>query len=132
MSDVTTSDSSSHRPANINRIISMVVRSARLAGEEFVFESNGERLWSEITQRLNDVLRILFDLGALRGKEPEDAFFVRCDKSTMSQQDLDRGRVIAEVEFNPAASIESIAVILSMQQGGQVSLESIGIEQAVA
>ncbi|NNE64774.1 MAG: phage tail sheath family protein [Gammaproteobacteria bacterium] len=132
LSDVTTSDSSAHRPANINRIISMVVRSARLAGEEYVFESNGERLWSEITQRLNDVLRILFDLGALRGEEPEDAFFVRCDKTTMSQQDLDSGRVIVEVEFNPAASIESIAVILSMQQSGQVSLKSIGIEQAVA
>ena len=50
----------------------------------------------------------------------------------MSQQDLDSGRVVAEIQFDPAASIESIAVILSMQQSGQVSLESIGIEQAVA
>lgn len=132
LSDVTTSNASAHRPANVNRIISMVVRSARFAGEEFVFEANGERLWAEIAQRLNDVLRILFDLGALRGKEPEDAYSVRCDKTTMSQQDLDSGRVIAEVQFDPAASIESITVILSMQQSGSVSLESIGVEQAVA
>ncbi len=132
LSDVTTSNAVAHRPANINRIISMVVRTARIAGDEYVFESNGERLWAEISQRLNDVLRILFDLGALRGKEPEDAFYVRCDKTTMSQQDLDSGRVIAEIQFDPAASIESIRVILSMQQSGQVSLESIGVEQAVA
>ncbi len=132
LSDVTTSNASAHRPANVNRIISMVVRTARFAGEEYVFESNGERLWAEITQRLNDVLRLLFDLGALRGKEPEDAFYVRCDKTTMSQQDLDSGRVVAEIQFDPAASIESITVILSMQQSGLVSLESIGIEQAVA
>ncbi len=132
LSDVTTSNASAHRPANVNRIISMVVRTARFAGQEYVFESNGERLWAEITQRLNDVLRILFDLGALRGKEPEDAYYVRCDKTTMSQQDLDSGRVIAEVQFEPAASIESITVILSIQQSGSVSLESIGVEQAVA
>lgn len=132
LSDVTTSNASAYRPANVNRIISMVLRVARQAGEEYVFENNGERLWADITQRLNAVLRILFDLGALRGKQPEDAYFVRCDKSTMSQQDLDTGRVVAEIQFEPAASIESINVILAMHQNGSVSLESIGLEQAVA
>ena len=91
-----------------------------------------ERLWAALTQRLNDVLRVLYDLGALRGKNPEDAFFVRCDRSTMTQQDLDNGRVVAQVHFEPAASIESIEVLLSMQQNGSVSLSTIGIDQAVA
>lgn len=132
LSDVTTSNASAHRPANVNRIISMVRRTAQRAGETYAFESNGERLWAAITQRLNDVLRLLFDLGALRGKQPEDAYFVRCDRSTMSQQDLDDGRIVAQVHFEPAASIESIEVILAMGQNGSVSLQAVGREQAVA
>jgi hypothetical protein len=132
LSDVTTSNTTAHRPANVNRIISMVRRTVQRAGEGYAFDSSGERLWAAITQRLNDVLRLLFDLGALRGKQPEDAYFVRCDRSTMSQQDLDAGRVIAQIHFEPAASIESIEVVLAMQQNGTVSLESVGREQAVA
>lgn len=132
LSDVTTSNFSAHRPANVNRIITMIVRSAQIAGEEYAFDSNGEGLWAQITRRLNDVLRILFDLGALRGKQPEDAYLVRCNRSTMSQLDLDSGRVIAEIHFEPAASIESIDVILAMQQNGIVSFDTIGRSQAVA
>lgn len=132
LSDVTTSDVTAHRPANVNRIISMVLRVARQSGEDYVFDNNGEVLWSEITQHLNSVLGTLFELGALRGKEPEDAFFVRCDRSTMSQQDIDSGRVIAFVRFEPAASIESIDVVLSLQHNGQASLQAIGIDRAVA
>jgi phage tail sheath protein FI len=132
LSDVTTSNSSAHRPANVNRTISMVLRAARQSGENYVFENNGEALWAEITQHLNSVLGTLFKLGALRGKEPEEAFFVRCDRSTMSRQDLDSGRVIALVHFEPAASIESIDVVLNLQQNGQASLQSLGIERAVA
>jgi hypothetical protein len=132
LSDVTTSNSSAHRPASINRIISMLTRIVRQAGEIYVFENNGEALWAEITQRLNEVFRLLFDLGALRGRQAEDGFYVRCDRSTMTQQDLDSGRVIVEIRFDPAASIESIEVVLEMQQSGSLSLSSIGVEQAVA
>jgi hypothetical protein len=132
LSDVTTSNVTAHRPANVNRTISMVLRAARQSGENYVFENNGEALWAEITQHLNSVLGTLFKLGALRGKEPEEAFFVRCDSSIMSRQDLDSGRVIALVHFEPAASIESIDVVLNLQQNGQASLQSLGIERAVA
>jgi hypothetical protein len=132
LSDVTTSNLTSYRPANINRIFSMVIRVARLAGEEYVFENNGDLLWAKISQQLNAVLHILFELGALRGKQAKDAYFVRCDRSTMTQQDIDLGRVIAQIHFEPAAAIESIDVLLTMNQGGTVSLEAIGLEQAVA
>ncbi len=132
ISDVTTSAAAAHRPANVNRIISMVRRTVQRTGEEFLFENNGEQLWAAITRRLNDVLRLLFDLGALRGKRPDDAFSVRCDRSTMTQQDLDQGRVVVLVHFEPAASIESIEVILTMRQNGTVTLASIGVGQDVA
>lgn len=132
LSDVTTSNRSAHRPANVNRIISMVLRATRQAGETYVFENNGEVLWAEVTQGLNSLLDTLFRLGALRGKLAEDAYFVRCDRSTMSQQDIDSGRLIAIVHFEPAASIESIDVVLNLRQNSQLPLQSIGLVQAVA
>ena len=132
LSDVTTSNQTAHRPANINRIITMVIRSSRHLGEEYTFETNGERLWALITQRLNALLRLLFDLGALRGKNPTDAFNVTCDRNTMTQQDLDSGRVIVQIQFNPASSIESIEVLLQMQQSAATSISAPNKEQAVA
>lgn len=131
-SDVTTSNYSVHRPAAICRIIAMLLRAAREAGEEYVFENNGQALWAEITQRFNNLLRSLFDLGALRGKRPSDAYFVRCDNSTMTRQDIDQGRVIVVVQFDPAASIETIQIMLKMQPDGGVDLSGLGIEQAAA
>ncbi|VAW63270.1 hypothetical protein MNBD_GAMMA09-513 [hydrothermal vent metagenome] len=132
LSDVTTSNITLYRSANVNRIISLVIRSATDAGDEFVFETNGEALWSEINRRLNALLRLLYDLGALRGKQPENAFLVRCGRNTMTQNDIDSGRVIAEIHIEPAASIETIDVILSMNRSGKITLLAQGVKDKVA
>ncbi len=124
LSDVTTSNLSAHRPANINRIISLIMRATRRAGEEFLFEANGETLWSDIKLRINNLLLNFFNLGALRGKQPEDAFYVRCDRSTMSQNDIDNGIVIAQIHIEPATSIDTIDVTLAMDQSGQILMTS--------
>jgi len=132
LSDVTTSHGSTYRPASINRTISMIVRAARRLGEEVIFENSGEKLWSQITSRLSDFLLALLHLGALRGKSPEEAYHVRCDRSTMTQQDIDSGRVIAQIIFEPAASIETIDIHLSMDVGGQVLLSSLGLQETLS
>ncbi len=59
-----------------------------------VFEPNGERLWANIRQTIADYLYNEWRSGALLGSSPEEAFFVRCDRSTMTQNDLDNGRLI--------------------------------------
>jgi hypothetical protein len=59
-----------------------------------VFEPNGERLWANIRQTVADFLYNEWRSGALLGTSPEEAFFVRCDRSTMTQNDLDNGRLI--------------------------------------
>ena len=121
-SDVTTSSASAHRPASVNRIISMILRVLRQSGEDFIFENNGPALWAQITRRINGVLQSLYEVGALRGQQAQDAYFVRCDRSTMSQQDIDNGRIIVALQIDPAASIETIEVVLSLQQNGDISL----------
>jgi len=59
-----------------------------------VFEPNGERLWANIRQTISDFLYNEWRSGALLGTTVEEAFFVRCDRSTMTQNDLDNGRLI--------------------------------------
>jgi phage tail sheath protein FI len=59
-----------------------------------VFEPNGERLWANIRQTISDFLYNEWRSGALLGSTVEEAFFVRCDRSTMTQNDLDNGRLI--------------------------------------
>lgn len=62
-----------------------------------VFEPNGERLWANVRQTIADFLYNEWRNGALLGSSVEEAFFVRCDRSTMTQNDLDNGRLICLV-----------------------------------
>ena len=124
LSDVTTSGDASYRQAGVSRLVSTLVRAARRIGEDSTFETSGEALWTRVQDRASTVLRALWDLGALRGATPSEAFDVRCDRSTMSQQDIDQGRVIARIRFEAAAPVEAITVVLALDEGGQVSLDA--------
>jgi uncharacterized protein len=59
-----------------------------------VFENNNEPLWANVRRTIEDFLFNEWRNGALMGTKPEEAFFVRCDRSTMTQNDLDNGRLI--------------------------------------
>ncbi|MDM0029769.1 phage tail sheath family protein [Variovorax saccharolyticus] len=59
-----------------------------------VFEPNGERLWANVRQTISDYLYNEWRGGALLGTTTEEAYFVRCDRTTMTQNDLDNGRLI--------------------------------------
>lgn len=62
-----------------------------------VFEPNGEALWSNIQQTVSAFLYNEWVSGALLGATQQEAFFVRCDRTTMTQADLDNGRLICLV-----------------------------------
>ena len=64
---------------------------------------------------LQKLLTTAWSLGALNGATPGDAFSVRCDASTMTQNDLDNGRLVAEIMFTAAATIELIRVTLALE-----------------
>lgn len=131
LSDVTTSLDEGYRPACVNRLVAALVRAARRAGEEVVFKSSGEALWRRMREQMHRLLTGLFQDGALRGATPAEAFQVRCDRSTMSQADLDAGRVIVSVQFQAALPIERITVVLGLHEGGQVSVLSTEGGEAV-
>ena len=59
-----------------------------------MFENNGPRLWANITETVEAFLYNEWVSGNLLGATTKEAFFVRCDRSTMTQNDLDNGRLI--------------------------------------
>lgn len=73
-----------------------------------VFEPNGENLWANVRRTVEDFLLNEFQMGALLGDRPEKAFFVRCDRSTMTQNDLDNGRLICLVGVAPLRPAEFV------------------------
>ena len=62
-----------------------------------VFEPNDDVLWSEIRRVVGDFLHSLFQAGALQGQTPRDAYWVRCGRDTMTQNDIDQGTLVAFV-----------------------------------
>ena len=59
-----------------------------------MFEPNGERLWANITQTVSDFLYNEWRSGALLGTTAAEAYFVRCDRTTMTQNNLDNGQLV--------------------------------------
>ena len=73
-----------------------------------VFEPNGERLWANVRQTISDFLFNEWRNGALLGASPEQAYFVRCDRSTMTQNDIDNGRLVCMVGVAPVKPAEFV------------------------
>jgi phage tail sheath protein FI len=126
LSDVTTSLDERYRPAPAGRLMAALLRAARRLGEELVFDASGERLWARVREQLDALLLGLWQAGALRGAAPAEAFQVRCDRSTMTQNDLDNGRVVARVQVDIALPIERITVELALNPGGAVNMVAPG------
>jgi phage tail sheath protein FI len=59
-----------------------------------VFEPNTEELWQRVVSTVSDFLMAQWQAGLLQGSTAREAFFVRCDRTTMTQDDLDTGRLV--------------------------------------
>jgi phage tail sheath protein FI len=79
-----------------------------------VFEPNDEPLWAQIRASIGAFMQDLFRRGAFQGITPRDAYFVRCDRETTTQYDIDRGIVNIIVGFAPLKPAEF--VVIGIQQ----------------
>jgi phage tail sheath protein FI len=85
-----------------------------------VFEPNDEPLWSQIRLNVGAFLNNLFRQGAFQGRTPRDAYFVKCDNETTTQNDINLGVVNVLVGFAPLKPAEFV-VIKIQQIAGQVT-----------
>ena len=79
-----------------------------------LFEPNDQLLWTQITQSVANFMNDLWRQGALQGATPQNAYFVKCDATTTTQADIDRGVVNILVGFAPIKPTEFI--LLEIQQ----------------
>lgn len=86
-----------------------------------VFEPNDEPLWAQIRLNVGAFMQDLFRQGAFQGSTPRDAYFVKCDKTTTTQNDIDRGIVNILVGFAPLKPAEFV-VIQIQQMAGQIQV----------
>jgi phage tail sheath protein FI len=84
-----------------------------------VFEPNDEPLWAQIRLNVGAFMQNLFRQGAFQGTSPRDAYFVKCDSETTTQNDIDLGIVNILVGFAPLKPAEFV-VISIQQMAGQV------------
>ena len=93
---------------NLRRYFAYLERSIDKGTQWAVFEPNGEALWANIRRTVEDFLLNEWMSGALLGDKPEKAYFVKCDRSTMTQNDLDNGRLICLVGVAPLRPAEFV------------------------
>jgi hypothetical protein len=102
------------RYINVRRLFLFVEESIDEGTQWVVFEPNYESTWARVRQSVRNFLLIVWRSGALRGLTEEEAFFVRCDRTTMTEADIDAGLLICEVGIAPVKPAEF--VIFRIQQ----------------
>ena len=93
---------------NVRRLFIFLEHSIDKAMQWAVFEPNNDRLWNNIRQTVEDFLYVQWLNGALLGSKPEEAYFVRCDRTTMTQNDLDNGRLVCLIGVAPTKPAEYV------------------------
>jgi len=73
-----------------------------------VFEPNDERLWARVKDTIRLFLRTQWREGALMGTTEQQAFFITCDRTTMTQDDILNGRLICEIGIAPVRPAEFV------------------------
>ena len=93
---------------NVRRLFIYVEQSIKSNTNWVVFEPNSEALWSRVTRTIESFLATCWRDGALAGSTPEQAYFVECGPTTMTQDDIDNGRLICNIGIAPVKPAEFV------------------------
>ena len=108
---------------NVRRLFLYLEESIKEATQWVVFEPNDQRLWDRVKQSVTTFLTRVWRDGALMGKSPEEAFFVKCDETTMTQNDIDNGRLIVLIGVAPVKPAEFVIFRIAQWRGGSAVSE---------
>jgi phage tail sheath protein FI len=110
---VITSDSD-WKYVNVRRLLIFIEASIDRGLQYVVFEPNAEPLWARVTRSITNFLNLIWRNGALEGTKPEEAFFVKCDRTTMTQTDIDNGRLIVVIGVAPVKPAEFVIIRIGL------------------
>lgn len=106
---------------NVRRLFMFVEESIAQGVQWVVFEPNDEPTWDRVRRSITNFLTSVWQSGALMGTRAEDAFFVRCDRTTMGQQEIDNGQLICYIGMAPVKPAEFVILRFSQKTLDQTS-----------
>ena len=104
----------------VRRIALFIEESLYRGTQWVVFEPNDEPLWAQIRLNIGAFMHNLFRQGAFQGRSPREAYFVKCDKETTTQNDINLGIVNIIVGFAPLKPAEFV-IIKIQQMAGEIA-----------
>jgi hypothetical protein len=110
-------DASSWKYVPVRRVALYIEESLYRGTQWVVFEPNDDPLWAAIRLNVGSFMQELFRKGAFQGKTPAEAYFVKCDKETTTQDDIDRGIVNILVGFAPLKPAEFVIIQIEQLAG---------------
>jgi uncharacterized protein len=106
----TTGQDSDWKYVSVRRLMIFVEQSIKQGIQWAVFEPNGPALWAAVSLSVENFLASVWKSGAFQGSTQQEAFFVRCDPTTMTQNDLDNGRLVCIVGVAPVHPAEFVII----------------------
>jgi len=104
---------------NVRRLFIYVEESIKANTNWVVFEPNSEVLWSRVKRTIETFLATCWRDGALAGSSPEQAYFVECGPTTMTQDDIDNGRLICQIGIAPVKPAEFVIFRLTQKTASE-------------
>lgn len=112
-----TSQTTEWQYVNIRRQVTYIEQSLNQGLQWVVFENNGPVLWASVRSTVEGFLTNIWQSGSLVGNKQQDAYFVRCDQTTMTQNDIDSGTLVAIVGIAPLYPAEFVILQISAWTG---------------
>jgi len=103
---------------NVRRLFNFLEESIDEGTQWVVFEPNDEKLWARVRRTITEFLTRVWRDGALMGSKPEEAFFVKVDRSTMTQDDIDNGRLVVLIGVAPVKPAEFVVFRIAQVASG--------------
>jgi phage tail sheath protein FI len=94
----------------VRRLAMYIEKSIDEGTKWVVFEPNNAATWARMVSSVTDFLMTVWRDGALKGTTAEQAFFVRCDRTTMTQADIDNGRLVCVIGVAPVRPAEFVII----------------------
>lgn len=103
---------------NVRRLFIFVEEALTEGTQWVVFEPNDQRLWRRVRDSISIFLEGVWRDGALMGEKKEEAFFVTCDRTTMTDDDILNGRLVVEIGIAPVRPAEFVILRIGQWLGG--------------
>ena len=113
--DRTTSQDSIYQFTAVRRLMIFLEQSISRGAQWAVFEANSPALWVAVSSSIQNFLTGVWKMGGLKGTTQQEAFFVRCDLTTMTQNDIHNGRLLLVVGIAPVQPAEFIFLKITIQ-----------------